>query len=79
MKQKYGKQVCLIGNIDCARLLCEGSEEEVEAAVKECIRRAAPRGGHIISSSNSIHSSVKPKNYAAMIKAAKKYGKYPIG
>jgi uroporphyrinogen decarboxylase len=78
VKQRHGKRVCLIGNIDCSRLLCEGSEEEVEAAVKECIRRASPGGGHIICSSNSIHSSVKPQNYAAMIAAAKKYGKYPM-
>ena len=78
VKQRHGKRVCLIGNIDCARLLCESSEEEVEAAVKECIHRASPGGGHIISSSNSIHSSVKPQNYAAMIAATKKYGKYPM-
>lgn len=79
VKQKYGDRVCLVGNIDCGRLLSKGSVEEVEFAVKECILKASPGGGHIISSSNSIHSSVKPENYIAMIKAAKKYGKYPMG
>ena len=78
VKQKYGDRVCLVGNIDCGKLLSTGSVEEVEAAVKECILRASPGGGHIISSSNSIHSSVKPENYIAMIEATKKYGKYPI-
>ncbi len=78
VKQKYGKQVCLIGNIDCSHVLSEGSEEEVEAAVRECIRKASPGGGHIISSSNSIHSSVKPENYRRMIEATKKYGRYPL-
>lgn len=78
VKRKYGNRVCLIGNIDCSRLLSEGSGEEVDAAVRECIRKASPGGGHIISSSNSIHSSVKPENYVAMIKATKRYGKYPI-
>jgi uroporphyrinogen decarboxylase len=76
VKQKYGHRVCLIGNIDCSCLLPEGSVEEVEAAVKECIRKAAPGGGYIISSSNSIHSSVKPENYLAMIQATRKYGRY---
>ena len=45
--------------------------------MKGCIDRAAKNGGFIISSSNSIHSSVNPENYLAMIKAVKKYGIYP--
>lgn len=79
VKREYGDRVCLVGNIDCGELLSSGSVEEVEAAVRECIRKASPGGGHIISSSNSIHSSVKPDNFIAMINAAKKYGKYPLG
>ena len=78
VKEKYGNRVCLLGNIDCADLLCHGTETEVEAAVKDCIRKASRGGGHIICSSNSIHSSVNPKNYLAMIRAAKKYGHYPL-
>lgn len=78
VKQKYGKEICLIGNIDCSHILSEASEEEVEVAVKDCIRKASPGGGHIISSSNSIHSSVKPGNYRRMIEATKEYGKYPL-
>jgi uroporphyrinogen decarboxylase len=35
-----------------------------------------PGGGFILSSSNSIHSAVKPENYAALMKAWQKYGKY---
>jgi uroporphyrinogen decarboxylase len=78
VKRQYGDRVCVLGNIDCSYLLSEGTTEEVEAAVKECIRKASYGGGHIIGSSNSIHSSVKPENYLAMIQAVKKYGKYPL-
>lgn len=67
----------MIGNIDCGHLLPHGTIEEVEAAVKDCIVRAAPGGGFILSSSNSIHSSVNPQNYRAMIEAARKFGRYP--
>jgi uroporphyrinogen decarboxylase len=70
--------VCLIGNIDCAYILSEATREEVEGAVKECLRKASRGGGHIISSSNAIHSSVKPENYRTMIEATKKYGTYPL-
>jgi len=78
VKRRFGDRVCLIGNIDCSYVLPEGSLEDVEAAVKECILKASPGGGHIISSSNSIHSSVKPENYRKMLEAVKKYGEYPI-
>jgi uroporphyrinogen decarboxylase len=78
VKQKYGGRIAIMGNIDCGDLLCNGSEEDVEAAVKECIRKGAPGGGLIISSSNSIHSGVDPRNYEVMIRTAKKYGKYPL-
>jgi len=78
IKQQFGKRVCLIGNIDCGHVLSEASPEEVEAAVKECILKASVGGGHIISSSNAIHSSVKPENYRTMVEATKRYGRYPI-
>ena len=78
VKQKYGQRVCLVGNIDCSHLLTEGSVEDVEAAVKECIRKASGGGGHIISSSNSVVSSAKPENYLALVETAKKYGRYPL-
>jgi len=78
VKRRYGDRICLLGNIDCSYLLCRATSAEVEAAVKACIRKASFRGGHIIGSSNSIHASVKPENYLAMIQAAKKYGEYPL-
>ncbi|GFP39856.1 hypothetical protein HKBW3S47_01553, partial [Candidatus Hakubella thermalkaliphila] len=42
------------------------------------LSKVSPGGGHILSSSNSIHHSVKPENYLAMVETAKKYGKYLI-
>jgi uroporphyrinogen decarboxylase len=76
VKEKYGHRVCLIGNIDCGNLLTFASPEEVREKVRETIEKAAPGGGYILSSSNSIHSGVKSENYLAMLEAAKKYGTY---
>ena len=78
VKAKYGDRVAVVGNIDCAHVLSEGDVEEVRDAVRECIRGAALNGGHILSSSNSIHSAVKPENYRAMIEAAREFGRYPL-
>ncbi len=78
VKAKYGKRMCMLGNIDCTYLLPFGTEAEVEQTVKETIAKAAPGGGFILSSSNSIHPGCKSENYIAMVKAARKYGAYPI-
>jgi len=78
VKKKYGDRVCLIGNIDCGDLLSNGTPRQVEAVVKETIRRAGANGGYILSSSNTIHSSVKPANYHAMLEAGQRYGAYPL-
>lgn len=77
-KAKIGGRACVLGNIDCVDLLVSGSEEEVEREVERTIKIAAPGGGYILSSSNTIHSDVKPENAVAMWRAAKKHGKYPV-
>ncbi len=76
VKAHCGDKICLCGNIDCCELLPSGTEEEVEQAVKQAIEDAAPGGGYIISSSNTIHPGCKPENYLAMVRAIKKYGAY---
>jgi uroporphyrinogen decarboxylase len=71
-----GDRVCLVGNIDCARLLPHGAPDEVREAVREAIAEAAGGGGYIVSSSNSIHSSCRPENLVAMVEAAREFGAY---
>ncbi|MCP4141789.1 MAG: hypothetical protein GY755_16200 [Chloroflexi bacterium] len=78
IKQKWGGKVAIKGNVDCATVLVNGSEEDVVDAVKTCIRAAGEGGGYACSSSNSIHSGVKPKLYTTMLDAIREYGTYPL-
>ncbi len=78
VKARYGDRLCLLGNVNCGPTLTWGTTEEVRQEVKECMKKAAHGGGYICMSSNSIHSSVKPENYLAMIKAIREFGKYPL-
>lgn len=78
IKRKYGHRVCLWGNIDCSNLLSFGTTDEVRYEVRKCIAKAAPGGGFVLTSSNSIHSSVNPVNYKTMIECRREYGMYPI-
>ena len=77
-KEYLKGKACVLGNIDCGRLLPFGTQEEVIEAVRETIRKVAAGGGYILTSSNSIHPGCKPENVIAMFRAAKKYGTYPI-
>ena len=76
VKQLVGDRVCLVGNIDCARLLPYGTPEEVRQAVRQAIADGGRGGGLILSSSNSIHSSCKGENLAAMVRACHEFGRY---
>lgn len=76
VKQLVGGKVCLTGNIDCGRLLSHGTPEQVRETVRQAIADAAPGGGYILTSSNSIHSSCDPQNFVAMIRACHEFGAY---
>ncbi len=76
VKKEIGGRICIMGNIDCMYTLVNGSEEDVEEEVRRTIEVAAPGGGYILASSNSIHPGVPPENYIAMVRAAHKYGRY---
>jgi uroporphyrinogen decarboxylase len=78
MKQRYGDRFAMKGNVNCAHTLTFGSMDEVIEETKSVIRKAGSGGGLIVSSSNSIHSKVKPENYLAMLNTIRAYGKYPL-
>jgi uroporphyrinogen decarboxylase len=76
VKKRLRGRACVMGNIDCMFLLPDGTIEQVEQTVRDTIKAAAPGGGYIMSSSNSVHPGCKAENYIAMVHAAHKYGNY---
>ncbi len=77
-KAKLGDRICLVGNIDCVEVLVSAGLDEVTDVVRETLRTAAPGGGYILASSNSIHPGVAAENYLAMVRAGREYGVYPV-
>jgi uroporphyrinogen decarboxylase len=78
LKRDYGDRLTLIGNVDCAHLLVSGTIEQVRQQTEYVIRVAAPGGGYVLSTSNSVHPGVKPELYLAMLETAREVGDYPI-
>ncbi|MCE5309060.1 MAG: hypothetical protein LLG20_15585 [Acidobacteriales bacterium] len=69
VRRHSGGKVAVVGNVDVT-LLSEGTVEEVRRATESLIERMSPLGGHILSSGNSISSSVRGENFMAMLDAA---------
>ena len=73
---KYPGKVSVMGNLNLD-LLSRGTEEDVVAATLHLLRTVSCKGCHIMSSGNTIATSVKPENYVAMVKTTKEHGVYP--
>ena len=78
VKKRWGKKLCLIGNINLDSTLTLGTPDDVRAEVYERIRTVGPGGGYMVSSSNSITDYVPPANMKALLDATYEFGKYPI-
>lgn len=78
IKKRYGDRLCLLGNVDCSDTLCFGSLSKVAEETRKVIRQASPGGGHILSSSNSLHTGVKLENYLTMVTTGRRFGSYPL-
>ncbi len=76
MKDSYGDSITLKGNVNCATTLTYGTVDDVVEETKYCLSVAKGKTGYICSSSNSIHSSVKPENYKAMLETIEEFGRY---
>lgn len=77
VKQKHGDRLCFWGAIDIKEAL-QGDEARVEAEVKERIRLLAKGGGYVLAPANHLQPDVPAANVAALFRAARKYGRYPL-
>jgi len=75
--ERYPGRITVMGNLS-VDLLSRGSVEQVVSATKRLLSEVSAKGPHIISSGNTISSSVQPENFLAMVKTAQQYGVYPI-
>ena len=76
IKKKFGKKLAIKGNIDPFSILLNGTPEEVELKVIECIKAAGKDGGFILASGDSVVKNTPFENIIAMVNASKKYGRY---
>lgn len=78
LKREYGRAISLWGGINL-ETLHDGTPDDNRADVVYALRHAAPGGGFILGTSNSVSYGSRYENYRAAVDAARRFGKYPIG
>jgi uroporphyrinogen decarboxylase len=78
VKRKYGREICLIGNVNCG-LLQTGTEEEVIESARYALRYGMPGGGYIFSTSNCVYPGMPLERYELMVDVWRRQGVYPEG
>ncbi len=77
-KELVGDRTTLMGNLDPTAVLFLGTPETVKKVSKECIMKAGKGGGLILSSGCDVPMRTPFRNIEAMVRAAEKFGKYPL-
>lgn len=70
VKQRYGKELFLKGNIDPVNVILGGTPRDVYEKAKECIQAAGSGGGYILSSACSVAPEARPENILQMYRAS---------
>jgi uroporphyrinogen-III decarboxylase len=77
LKEKYRGKLCLFGGVNNETLIA-GTPDEVRAEVAYAIQHAAPGGGFVLASGNTLQPGTRYENYMAMLEAGRALGGYPI-
>lgn len=77
LKKEYGDRLAFWGGINIETLVA-GTPEKNKKDVLYALRYAAPGGGFILGSSNSVCYGSRYDNYMAALETHHKYGSYPI-
>jgi len=75
VKRLVGKEVCLIGNVNCG-LLDSGTDEECIDSARYCLEHGMPGGGYVFSTSNCIYTGMRLSRYELILDVWRREGNY---
>ena len=73
---RFGDRFAFWGAIDQQHLLSHGTDEELEADIKEKMEILGAGGGYMISPAHIIQSDVSPERVESFIALCRKHGAY---
>ena len=75
VKRLYGREICLIGNVNCG-LLQTGTEEEVIESATYAMTCGKPGGGYVFSTSNCVYTGLPLERYDLMLEVWRRLRQY---
>ncbi len=76
IKQEFGKELVLMGNVDANEVLCQSNLEIVRREVDRCLKEGMEGGGFVLSSAGSAHEGVHPEALIEMCRYLQEAGVY---
>jgi uroporphyrinogen decarboxylase len=67
VKRRCQGRLALMGNVQCS-LMQDGPDEAIRRSAEYCLAHAAPGGGYVFSTSNTVFPGMPLKNYEFMLK-----------
>jgi len=74
-KQRYGREVCLMGNYDCVTL-ARGTLEDARRETLRCLDEGMAGGGYVLVTGDEVPADAKMDNLKMMVETAEKHGRY---
>ena len=75
-KEKIGRKVCLMGNMDPVNVMQNGEAESVKKSAEECLKVAMMGGGYLLSGGGGLNEDTPYGNIKAIVEIAKSKGTY---
>jgi len=78
VKREYGKDLILVGGVDCSQVIPLGTPERIRQEVRQVLSDGGRGGGMFIGSSSEIVPATPLQNIHAFYDACKELGRYPL-
>ncbi|MFH0922400.1 MAG: uroporphyrinogen decarboxylase family protein [Fibrobacterota bacterium] len=75
VKRRVGDKVCLIGNVNCAKLQT-GTDDEIRESARYELKHGMPGYGYAFGTSNCIYTGLALERYELMLDVWRKEGNY---
>jgi uroporphyrinogen decarboxylase len=75
VKRRYGRQLCLIGNVNCG-LLDTGTDQEAADSARYALNHGMPGGGYVFSTSNCVYTGMRLSRYELILDVWRRHGVY---
>ncbi|MFW5798995.1 MAG: uroporphyrinogen decarboxylase family protein [Planctomycetota bacterium] len=78
VKHRCRGRLALMGNVQCS-LLQEGPDEAIRQSARYCLEHAAPGGGYIFGTSNTVFPGMPLEHYELMLSVLDEYNRETCG